>query len=402
MICLRKRSAERKDGIGEQSCRIFKKLTRMLRVAAVLEEHRVGGPAHRLARVIPEINQQAVSVTAVIPKRGSERLQALLEDAQVPVTLVPLSVLSAKLTLLLRYVFLFPYEMVCLVHYFRSLKFDLIHVAGGAWMFKSVWAGRLAGSRVVLHLNDTYMPRPVLWMLRRSRNAVSAVIYASEASRTYYEPHIKDIPCDVIPSCLSEQFFSPYLSLPAQYENGPVVLGSVGNVSVVKGHDRLVEAAAIAARGGIKITVKIAGETGGTYADYANSLMRYAESLDVADQIDWVGPVSDVCNFLDSLDYYVCCSRAESSPMAVWEAMSRGMSVVTFDVGDAADHVRLSDAGVVVYEQSGAALADGIRLLLETRSRQRNDCIAAYARRRFSAKVVADQTAQFYSLAHHV
>lgn len=365
----------------------------------VLEEHRVGGPAHRIARLYKEWPDAELNIIAVIPKYNSGRLVKLFEGVELPVARIPLSVLSAKPLLFARYLFFFPFEFIRLVIYLRSANIDLVHVAGGAWMFKSLWAAKLAGKPVVLHLNDTAMPTPIQWLLSISRNMINGIIYASHASKNYYEPHVKSVPSSIISSCVDEDFFLNLLT-PEEAGRAGVskvpTFGALGNVSPVKGHDRLIEAVAIAAKKGVSARLCIAGAIDGTYARYFSRLRHLAESLNVAEQIEWLGSVAEVQVFLDSLDIFVCSSRNESSPMAVWEAMSRGLPIVTFDVGDAALHVEEAQAGHVVYDQSSEDLARGLLKAINKLGDVNPAAISEYAKDHFSARVVAEQTVEFY------
>lgn len=371
----------------------------MLKVAVILEEHRVGGPAHRIARVFKEWPASDVQLVVVIPSFNSERLGQLFERAGLAVDRVPLSVLSMKPLLLARYLVFFPFEFIRLVFYLRSGSFDLVHVAGGAWMFKSLWAAKLAGLPVILHLNDTAMPSTIRFILSKSRALIDGVIFASHASRKYYKPNISNVPMSIIPSCVSEELFmhsSASAERAMNSHSDVLTFGTVGNVSPVKGHDRLIEAVAIAAGEGVLLRVRIAGAIDGTYGPYFEKLRQLAVSLNVSEQIEWLGSVSEVQVFLDSLDLFVCSSRNESSPMAVWEAMSRGLRIVSFDVGDAALHVEEAKAGCIVREQSSEALARGMLKARGGIGDSNPAAISEYTRSRFSARAVAEQTIGFY------
>ena len=375
------------------------------KVAVIIEEHRIGGPAHRIARVYDAWPAGECEIVAIIPRFESEPLAKLFKGVGLPVARVPLSVLSLRPYLLMRYLLLFPFELISLVFFLRSQHFDLIHVAGGAWMFKSLWAAKLAGVPVLLHLNDTNMPKPIRTILSASRNIPNGIIFASEASKIYYREYVRDVPMFVIPSCIDRKMLGPERPVSRERDrhgSRELIIGSVGNVSPVKGHDRLISATSILVDAGILVRVRIAGAIDGTYEAHFKMLAELAERSHLSGNIEWLGSISDVAEFLDSLDVFVCCSRNESSPMAVWEAMSRGVPVVCFDVGDAAMHITNANAGYVVSEQSSEALA---RCLLEsegTLSGFNAVEISNYAEKAFSAESVAEKTIAAYRELLHV
>jgi glycosyltransferase involved in cell wall biosynthesis len=64
-------------------------------------------------------------------------------------------------------------------------------------------------------------------------------------------------------------------------------------------------------------------------------------------------------------DVYVCSSLAESSPVAVWEAMAMARPVVSTDVGDVPRHIADGENGYVVPVGDHAALAARALRLIE-------------------------------------
>lgn len=69
---------------------------------------------------------------------------------------------------------------------------------------------------------------------------------------------------------------------------------------------------------------------------------------------------------LAAMDIYCLHSRTEGFPNGLGEAMTMGLPCVTTDVGDAA--LLLSDTGVIVPKEDSAALAQGLKRLLEMTS----------------------------------
>ena len=93
------------------------------------------------------------------------------------------------------------------------------------------------------------------------------------------------------------------------------------------------------------------------------SLEHLANQLGVS--VNWTGPRQDVRPLLKRLDVYVCSSRAESSPISVWEAMSMAKPIVSTDVGDVPLYVKDGENGFIVPIGDVSLLADRVGQILQ-------------------------------------
>lgn len=134
----------------------------------------------------------------------------------------------------------------------------------------------------------------------------------------------------------------------------PLVV-SVGRLDPVKGHDVLIEAAAILRPRHPDWRYLIIGQGPD---ELRARLDRAADALGVADRFHWRPHEVDLRPFYAAADLVCQPSRAEGFPNVVAEAMASGTPCVVTAVGDVEDIV--GDAGVVVPVGDAAALAAGI------------------------------------------
>ena len=90
------------------------------------------------------------------------------------------------------------------------------------------------------------------------------------------------------------------------------------------------------------MSLKIAGPADGRWG---NSLRARYES---SPGISFLGDVSDVPAFLNSLDIFVLPSRSEGMSMALLEAMAAGLPIVATDVASNGEVLADGKAGVLV------------------------------------------------------
>ena len=88
------------------------------------------------------------------------------------------------------------------------------------------------------------------------------------------------------------------------------------------------------------------------------------------ENIEFVGARSDVRPLLERLNVFVCSSHAESSPIAVWEAMSMGKAIVSTHVGDVPLYVQHNRNGFIVDVGDSKSMSNYISELIREDSLQ--------------------------------
>jgi len=144
--------------------------------------------------------------------------------------------------------------------------------------------------------------------------------------------------------------------------DGTVRLVSVGSVVPGKGYDVLI--AALAKIGDMSWRLTIVGDLTRDVAAAAQ-LRADVEGYGLADRITMLGalPPEEVMHLYLASDIFVLASRFESYGMALAEAISHGLPVVSTTAGAIPETVP-TDAGLLVPPDDAAALAKAMRRLI--------------------------------------
>jgi len=124
---------------------------------------------------------------------------------------------------------------------------------------------------------------------------------------------------------------------------GEIVLGNAGRLVSQKGQRYLIELAQRLKLEGVRFKLLIAGE-----GPLAAELAAYARQLDVGDCILFLGFLSEIKPFMDSIDVFVLTSLHEGSSNIVLEAMAFQKPVVAFDISSNAELVENGRNGYLV------------------------------------------------------
>jgi glycosyltransferase involved in cell wall biosynthesis len=139
----------------------------------------------------------------------------------------------------------------------------------------------------------------------------------------------------------------------------------VANLIAYKGHQTLLEAAAVVARRTREWSLLLVGD-----GPERAAIEREIERLRLGDLVTVLGYRDDVDELLDEADLAVLPSYTEGLPNAVLEAMAHGLPVVATDVGGTASLVE-TDVGIVVPARDHTALAEALRAMLGNPERRR-------------------------------
>ena len=340
-----------------------------MKIANFIEEGRLGGPQVRILAVASALKGK-VDTTVIMPKENSEIFQQRCDACGVAYITLPISRVTKEWRVAVRYVLFSLFEVLRLAWVLKKNRFDLVHVSGGSWQLKGVLAAKLAGKKVLWHLNDTSMPGFIRRIFSLISPFADGFIFASERSRAYYGSLIREgKPEFIIPAPVETNSFDPANSYSGDESlisswSGKLVVGTVANINPIKGLETLIRAAASLKRHVDKVLFVVVGPVYKNQNSYFNDLQQLCGELQV-ENIEFVGARSDVRPLLKRFDIYVCSSLAESSPISVWEAMAMGLPVISTDVGDVPLYVKNDLSGFIVGVNDSDSIGDRLALLAQ-------------------------------------
>jgi glycosyltransferase involved in cell wall biosynthesis len=172
------------------------------------------------------------------------------------------------------------------------------------------------------------------------------------------------------------------------------VVGSLGPVEQMRGHEFFVRAAALLVSRGVAAQFLVAGE-GAELPD----VRRLVASLGLERHVTLVTGFSTYADILDAIDVVVQNSLVDVSGFSMLEAMAHGRPVVSFSTGTACETIEDHRTGLLVPKGDVKALAEAIRQLLADAdtARQMGEDARKSVAEKFDIRAIAGQTLQYYS-----
>jgi glycosyltransferase involved in cell wall biosynthesis len=343
-----------------------------IRVLSTFTDPRLGGPHRRSIDVARRLRDRNIETAFLLPtgddkfETASEKFDFEIYRQTLPRLRPPTRVLENG-----RFLASFPRVTRRVKRFIDDKDFDIVHT-NMAFNFQSALAAHRSTAKSVWHFNDTLTPTPVKQIAGAlGPRLADEIVVASDAvhdyffdpddqSRTIYAPvNIEEFDSQRID--VDQQSLRMELGIPASVP----VIGTVGNINPIKGHEYLLRAIAELNTTVSEVAVPIIGEKLDSRTEYLEKLRSLRSELGLEDQVTFVGFRSDIPELLSLFDVFVLPSIAEACPIVVLEAMAMKCPVVATAVGGVPEEIPNEDYGWLVPPKDSTALAGAIQDVLD-------------------------------------
>jgi glycosyltransferase involved in cell wall biosynthesis len=149
--------------------------------------------------------------------------------------------------------------------------------------------------------------------------------------------------------------------------SGPFVLAYFGRLAANKGIDRMIAAVAIARAQGVDARLRIIGD-----GDCRLALVDQVRALGLEDHVEFVPQVAygePLFGLLEDCHACLAAPLIEDTPRAAFDALSRGLPVIAFDIAYFRDLAQASGAVVTTPWSQSKGLAEAVMQLAQDRQR---------------------------------
>lgn len=249
---------------------------------------------------------------------------------------------------------------------FRRLRLDLIHCSDIRAAYLAGLAGRLAGIPMICHVRNRYRELP--WREKLPLFLIRHFVFVSQ--------NTWDTFCLKVPPGKGTVLYDGLAAVgTAQGEStekrralldefnlpdDSFLIGMLARVGPQKDFRTLIQAAATVTRNAPRVRFIVIGDHSGTEAhrEHYREVRRWLEETGMSGFFTFTGFRSDaVEQMLPALDVFVLCTHWEGFPLAIIEAMSRGIPVAATDVDGIPEVVKEGATGLLHPHEDSEALA---------------------------------------------
>jgi len=326
-----------------------------LRIVYVLTSLGVGGAERQVAALASSMSRRGHTVLfLVLRPRMAEELATDLPVIHLNLRKNPVSLIAAVFRA--RRVLLDPRPDLVHSHSFHANVFArLLRLTGAA-------------SRVLSTVHNVYEGGRLRMFAYRITDGLSLYTTAVSHAAAHRFIELKAVPqrkISVLANAIDLSEFTPDHVRRAETRTrmsagGNFIWLAAGRLSPAKDYPTLLRAFAQLRASNPSARLWIAGQ--GTSGELA-ALEAAAASLNLTDQVSWLGLRRDLPALLDAADAFVLSSAWEGMPLVVAEAMAMEKPVVATDVGGVGELV--AETGAIVPPQSAASLAEAMQTVMQ-------------------------------------
>lgn len=257
----------------------------------------------------------------------------------------------------------------------RDRRIDVVLIAG-LYTVQTAIAARLERIPVIWQILDTFAPQAVRHIFMPAVTRLADVVMTTGMVVAREHPGAADLADRLVPYFppVDTTRYRPDTDRRAAAQSalgipeGATVIGTVGNLNRMKGHQYLIRAAEVIRRTDPNAYVRILGAHTPTQAAYANGLRDEARQLGLldGDRLTFTDPGHRVADLLPAFDIFLSTSvpRSEGIQTSILEAMSCGIPVVATRVGGVEEVVEEGVTGFIVAPLDVHAIAAATRILV--------------------------------------
>lgn len=325
---------------------------------------RLGGPQIRSLTIAKQLRKRGIDTEFLIPDGDdSFEKQATTEGFEVhrpglKRLLSPKRVLNNTL-----YCIHFPLAVKRIRNVIQRRDVDIVH-ANMSLNFESAVATALSDARLVWHFNDVLMPWPITRVAGiTAAKLADQIVVASGAVRDHYFESISIDTAKLYAPVDVDEFkpgtvTNPELRNEIGIGKDNCLVGAVGNINPIKGHEYLIRAVSHLRQQIDKpVTAIIAGALLDSRKKYYKDLLTLRADLGLEDTVKFLGRRDDIPAILSELDVFALPSIAEACPIVVLEAMAMELPVVASNVGGVPEQISDGESGWLVPPENPEALA---------------------------------------------
>lgn len=173
-----------------------------------------------------------------------------------------------------------------------------------------------------------------------------------------------------------------------------IILSTISYLRPIKSPEIIVQACGLLAKRGVPMRLFVAGD-----GEMLEQLKQLSAELGIAEQVHWLGLVSDPLALLQASDLFLLATVGEAFGLVLAEAMACGVPVVGSRAGAIPEVVKDGKTALLVNPLDPVSLADGIETLARDKARRQTMAqeAIAHVRANFTLEKSVEKTLAIYN-----
>ncbi len=318
------------------------------------------GARRSLLDILTHLDKETFSPIVVCSSRG--HLTEKLDEIKIPYRIIRMRLWRKG-----KYFPWIPSTVMCLAKLIKKERISLVHSNSHSDAPYGILACRFRKTPVISHIRDIIQPDKVGKYLLKYADRVIAV--SNAAAKPFKDINNKSRKLLVINNSIDLNSFKSSEDIRGKLNisKKELVIGIVGQISRLKGHDVFLKAASIILKKNKNVKFLIAGEV---RRERDQGLCEaFIRRLNLRENVIFAGFRNDIANVMSAIDILAFPTLKESFGRSAIEAMTQRKPVVASNVGGVPEIVNHGKTGILVPSGDAEELADGLLELINDKEK---------------------------------
>ena len=319
------------------------------------------GARKSLLDILTHLDKKTFSPIVVCSASGP--LTEKLDEIKIPYRIVKIRLWRKG-----KYFPWIPSTVMCLAKLIRKERISLVHSNSHSDAPYGILACKFRKIPVILHIRDIIQPDKVgKYLLKHADRVIAVSNAAADAFKDIKNRNKKLL---VINNSIDLNSFKASEDIRGKLNisKNELVIGIVGQISKLKGHDVFLRAASIILEKNKNVKFLVVGNV---RRERDQGLCEaLINKLDLRENVIFTGFRHDIANVLSAIDILAFPTLKESFGRSAIEAMALGKPVVASNVGGVPEIVNHGKTGILVSPGDAEELADGLLELINDKEKR--------------------------------
>ncbi|MCK4402005.1 glycosyltransferase [bacterium] len=319
------------------------------------------GARRSLLDILTHLDKKTFSPIVVCSSKG--HLTEKLDEIKIPYRIIRMRLWRKG-----KYFPWIPYTVMCLAKLIKEKRISLVHSNSHSDAPYGILACRFRKIPVISHIRDIIQPDKTGKYLLKHADRVIAV--SNAAAGAFKDIKDRNKKLLVINNSLDIDEFKATGDIRKELNisRDDMVIGIVGQISKLKGHDVFLKAASIILKKNKNVKFLITGEV---RREKDQGLCEaLINRLDLSGNVIFTGFRNDVANVMSAIDILAFPTLKESFGRSAIEAMALAKPVVASNVGGVPEIVSDGKSGILVSPGDAEELANGLLELINNNKKR--------------------------------
>ena len=319
------------------------------------------GARRSLLDILTRLDKKTFSPIVVCSSEG--HLTEKLDEIKIPYRIIKMRLWRKG-----KYFPWIPYIVMCLAKLIKEERISIVHSNSHSDAPYGILACRFRKIPVISHIRDIIQPDKIGKYLLKHANRIITV--SNAAADAFKDIKNKSEKLVVINNSIDLDSFKPSgdvrgeLCIPMD----DMVIGIVGQISKLKGHDVFLRAASIILKKNKNVKFLITGEV---RRERDQGLCEaLINKLNLRENVIFAGFRNDIANVMSAIDILAFPTLKESFGRSAIEAMAQRKPVVASNIGGVPEIVVDGKTGILVSPGDAEELANGLLALINDKKKR--------------------------------